>query len=160
MTYGNDGRFLITTVKLVIAAFMVLFALIEVLPRWRDLAFAKKYLPVGGIISGFFGGISGHQGALRSAFLVRAGLTKESFLGTNIVIACLVDISRLAVYMRHFTASGFQSNNLLIAITTLSAFLGAFLGARLIRKITLQWIRVFISILLFLLAGALAAGIV
>jgi acyl-CoA reductase-like NAD-dependent aldehyde dehydrogenase len=42
------------------------------------------YLPVGGLLSGFFGGLSGHQGALRSVFLLRAGLTKESFIATGV----------------------------------------------------------------------------
>ena len=40
-------------------------------------------------MSGFLGGLSGHQVALRSAFLIKCGLTKESFLGSGIVIACL-----------------------------------------------------------------------
>lgn len=42
--------------------------------------------------------ITGHQGALRSAFLVRAGLSKESFIATGVIIACMIDITRLGVY--------------------------------------------------------------
>jgi uncharacterized membrane protein YfcA len=76
------------------------------------------------------------------------------------VIACLVDVIRLAVYTSHFTTAGLETNHMLILFTTLAAFLGAFLGTRLIRKITLGWIRIFISVLLFILAGALAAGLV
>ena len=51
-------------------------------------------------MSGFIGGVSGHQGALRSAFLLRfkASITKESFIATNVVIAVFVDVVRLAVY--------------------------------------------------------------
>ena len=33
--------------------------------------------------SGFFGGLSGMQGALRSAFLARAGLSKEAFVASG-----------------------------------------------------------------------------
>ena len=29
------------------------------------LEFDRRYLPLGGLLSGFFGGLSGHQGALR-----------------------------------------------------------------------------------------------
>lgn len=32
-----------------------------------------KWMPVGGLLSDFFAGWSGHQGALRSAFFVLAG---------------------------------------------------------------------------------------
>jgi hypothetical protein len=48
---------------------------------------------VGGILSGFFGGLSGIQGAIRSAFLVKSGLKKEAYIATGVVIACFVDIN-------------------------------------------------------------------
>ena len=57
-----------------------------------------KYIPLGGALSGFFGGLSGQQGALRSAFLIRTGLNKETFIGTSVVSAVVVDVSRLIVY--------------------------------------------------------------
>lgn len=50
-----------------------------------------------GALSGFFGGLSGHQGALRTAFLIRAGLPKEVFVGTMVVSAVVVDLSRLLI---------------------------------------------------------------
>ena len=158
-TYGPGGRYQITFVKLIVATLMILFALLEVLPKWKDRSFDEKYLPAGGIISGFFGGLSGHQGALRSAFLIRASLSKESFLATNIVVACLVDLVRIGVYAQHFSIEGLRSNHTLIIVTTLAAFLGAFAGTRLIKKITLQWIRTLVSILLCALAVAIASGI-
>lgn len=150
----------IMPVKLVVAMLMIVFALLEVVPRWSDLSFNRKYLPAGGLISGFFGGLSGHQGALRSAFLARSGLTKESFLATGVAIACIIDVTRLSVYARHFSIHGLEQNILLIAITTVSAFLGAFIGTRILKKITFRSIRILISILLFLLAILLAAGII
>ena len=159
LSYGSHQQYQITPLKLIIAAFMAFFAVLEIHPRWKDLSFDTKYLPAGGLLSGFFGGVSGHQGALRSAFLVRTGLTKEAFLGTNVVIACLVDLIRLAVYMQHFSDVGWKSNQLLIAIATAAAFAGAFLGTKMIQKITLHSIRLIISIFLFLLAGALAFGL-
>ena len=70
-------RFEVTPVKLVVGVLLLVFAAVEVLPRFRDLGFNPRYLPLGGAISGFFGGLAGMQGALRSAFLVRVGLTKR-----------------------------------------------------------------------------------
>jgi len=91
-------RFEVTPVKLVVGVVLVVFAAVDVLPRLRNLEFDPRYLPLGGAVSGFFGGLSGMQGALRSAFLIRAGLSKESFIGTGVVVACFVDASRLALY--------------------------------------------------------------
>ncbi|MCC6138429.1 MAG: sulfite exporter TauE/SafE family protein, partial [Bdellovibrionaceae bacterium] len=88
----------VTPVKLTIAILMIAFTLFEVIPKLKNLQVDPKYLSAGGILSGFFGGLSGHQGALRSAFLVRVGLTKESFIATGTVIACLIDFARVGVY--------------------------------------------------------------
>ncbi len=38
-------------------------------------------------MTGFFGGLSGMQGAMRSAFLAKSGLGKEAFIATGAVIA-------------------------------------------------------------------------
>ena len=45
------------------------------------------FLAAGGLLSGFLGGLSGHQGALRSAFLIKCGLSKEVFIASGVVIA-------------------------------------------------------------------------
>src|SRR4030065_529039 len=44
-----------------------------------------RYLVLGGALSGFCGGLSGNQGAFRSAFLIKAGLDKQAFVGTSVV---------------------------------------------------------------------------
>ncbi len=147
-------------IKLIIAVLMVIFALFEILPSFENIAFEKKYLPLGGIMSGFFGGLSGHQGALRSAFLLKTGLAKESFIGTGVVIACLVDITRLSVYSTHFATVNVQDNIALLISATVSAFVGTLLGNRLIRKITLRTIQIIVSILLFIIALGLGAGLI
>ncbi len=147
-------------IKLIIAVLMVIFALFEILPSFENIAFEKKYLPLGGIMSGFFGGLSGHQGALRSAFLLKTGLAKESFIGTGVVIACLVDITRLSVYSTHFATVNIQDNIALLISATVSAFVGTLLGNRLIKKITLRTIQIIVSILLFIIALGLGAGLI
>ena len=73
-------------------AMLLIFGLGELLPRAQGLSFSPRYLPLGGALSGFFGGLSGMQGALRSAFLVRANLSKEAFIATGVVVAALIDV--------------------------------------------------------------------
>ena len=142
------------------AVLIFVFALFELLPRLRDLQFDKKYLPLGGILSGFFGGLSGHQGALRSAFLVRAGLTKESFIATGVALACLIDITRLSIYSSHLAISGIRENVLILSVATLCAFAGAYVGNRLVKKVTLRAVQLAVSALLFLVAVLLGSGII
>jgi len=104
-TFGSK-IFEITTVKMVIASLLIVFALFELAPFFKRLKFSNKHLPLGGFLSGFFGGLSGHQGALRSAFLINVGLTKEAFIGTTVVISCFVDFTRLSIYSTNFLQLG------------------------------------------------------
>ena len=89
---GNK-TFEITPVKLIISVLLIAFSVIELIPFFDKLQFNKKQLPFGGLLSGFVGGLSGHQGAFRTAFLTKAGLTKEAFIATAVVISCFVDFS-------------------------------------------------------------------
>lgn len=160
-TYQLAGHgFEVSSVKLVIAVLMVIFALVEILPQFEKLEFKPRYLPLGGIISGFFGGLSGHQGAMRAAFLVRAGLTKEAFIGTGVVIAVLVDLTRLSVYVAHFTTTGFQQHWQILVAATVAAFLGAFIGSRLMKKVTLRAVQLLVAVMLIVIAVLLGAGVI
>lgn len=153
-------RYDIMPVKLIVAVLMVVFALWETLPKFKNVSFDKKFLPLGGLLSGFFGGLSGHQGAMRSAFLVRAGLSKENFIATGVVIACLVDISRLSVYGRHILSEGVKSHAPVLLAAVLSAFLGAYIGNRLVKKVTLESVQRIVSVMLCIIAILLGAGII
>lgn len=154
------NEFSVTPVKAAMGGLIFFFALMEILPAFRKLKFDPKFLPLGGILSGFFGGISGHQGAFRTAFLIRAGLSRESFIGTGIVIACFVDFSRLAVYAGHFPKAGIQENAAPVFTAVGCAFLGAWTANRFRNKMTLEKIQFLVSGLLFLIAAGLAAGVI
>ena len=156
----GSKNFEITTVKLVIASLLIVFAIMELTPYFKKLNFNKKQLPLGGVLSGFFGGLSGHQGALRSAFLINAGLTKETFIGTTVVISCLVDFSRLSVYSTRLFESGLHENITLIIVATLSAITGAIIGNKLLKKVTLKFIQKLIAFLLIVISLALGFGII
>ncbi|MBN1543573.1 sulfite exporter TauE/SafE family protein [candidate division KSB1 bacterium] len=156
----GDKEFLVEPVKLAIGILMILFAVIEISPTLRNLSFDEKYLPLGGVLSGFFGGLSGNQGAFRSAFLLRSNLSKESFIATGVVIACLVDVSRLIIYSSRFKVAVQEGNLLLLAVAVVSAFLGVLLGNRLLIKITMPTIRTMVGILLFAIAVGLISGLI
>lgn len=143
-----------------IAILMITFSLFELLPKFRQIQFKENKLFLGGLLSGFFGGLSGHQGALRSAFLIKLGLNKESFIATGVVIACLIDLTRLSVYFNRFVGSGITDNLYLVVSATLSAFLGAYFGNKLLKKVTLNFIQTFVAIMIMLIAIGLGSGLI
>jgi hypothetical protein len=163
--YQAGGRTCeVTLVKLVIAVVIIGFSILEFIPAFSKLAIDPKYLPLGGLVSGFFGGLSGHQGALRSAFLIKAGMTKAEFVGTGVVAAVIVDVARLAVYGLDAHSAGFAalttSTGDLVATATISALAGSLLAARLIEKITLRTVQVTVAVTLAVIGVALGAGLV
>jgi uncharacterized protein len=155
----------ISVVKLVIAVMIMGFAVIELHPVFERLAFSTRFIPLGGALSGFFGGLSGHQGALRTAFLIRTGLDKEVFVGTMVVSAVVVDLSRLVIYGATFFSRDFavlkdQGGLSLIIAGSLAAFAGAFIGSRILKKITMRTIQIVVGVMLFLLSIAIGTGII
>ena len=155
----------VTPIKLTIGALILVFALFDLSPAADRFAFGRRWIPLGGGVSGFFGGLSGHQGALRSAFLINAGLSKEGFIGTGVACAVLVDLSRLVVYgssilSTRLASTGTSNGWPLVAAATACAFLGAFLGVRLLGKITLSTLRRMVGALLVAVSLAMGAGVV
>jgi uncharacterized membrane protein YfcA len=155
-----NSEHVITPVKLIVATLLIFFALIEVVPYFKNLQFDKDKLVIGGLLTGFFGGLSGNQGALRSAFLIKSELSKEAFIATGIVIACIVDFSRLGVYMTRFSRSDLQGNLASVTGATVSAFVGAYAGNLLLKKVTMKAVQWIVTIMLILLSITLGLGIV
>ncbi len=158
-TYDLMGHhFEVYPVKFIISILLIGFASMDLIPYFKNLSFDKSKLPIGGILSGFFGGLSGNQGALRTAFLIRAGLSKEAFIGSAVVISTLVDFSRLSMYATKISGSGITDNIQLILCATGSAIAGAVIGHRLLKKITLHTLQVVVAIMLIVLSIALGLG--
>lgn len=164
-SYEAFGRVLtITPIKLIIGILISAFALLELSSRVAALAVPTRYLPLGGVLSGFFGGLSGNQGALRSAFLIKAGLSKEAFIGTGVVCAVIVDIVRLTTYGTSHISARFEvipeGAESLILLATLSAFTGAFIGVRMMQKTTLRGVQLVVATMMLAVGAGLAAGLI
>lgn len=149
----------VTPVKLTVGFLLIFFATVEWLPVLKNINLDRRTLPVGGMLSGFFGGLSGHQGAFRSAFLIRAGLDKDRFVASNAAIAALVDVTRLAVYGLNIALLMAQVNMGLLAAATLAAFAGVLAGTVFLRKVTIGFIQNLVAAALYTLGGLLIAGL-
>jgi uncharacterized membrane protein YfcA len=148
----------VSLLKLVIGVLILAFVGLELWPRFATLAIDRRYLPWGGVLSGFFGGLSGHQGAFRSMFLLKSGLSKEAFVATGAVLAVLVDVTRTIMYGREFATGKVPVDWPLVGMASLAAFAGAWLGTRLLRKVTIRAVQAAVSILLVTVAIGLMAG--
>jgi hypothetical protein len=161
ISYSLHGHnFMITWPGLLIGILVVLFAIIELIPKLSELSFSEKYLTVGGLLSGFFGGFSGHQGSIRSAFLLRLNLEKSAFIATGVFIACLVDIVRLTFYSSFSVLKNGQTDFLLLLQAVISAWIGAFIGNKLFKKTSIRFFKWFVGIFMLLMGLLIMLGII
>ena len=154
-----DKKIDVILIKFLISILLIIFAIIDLIPQVKNLHFDKKYLPLGGFLSGFFGGLSGNQGALRSAFLVKHGLEKSVFVATTVAISSLVDITRLSVYSTNFMNLNYSDFYQLGVFSVVSAVAGSLIGNKLLKKVTIEQIKKIVALLLILLGVSLLIGI-
>lgn len=160
LTYELNGHlFSITFFNVLIGLLIIFFSLFEIIPYFKNLSFDKNKLTIGGLLSGFFGGLSGHQGALRSAFLVRLDLNKEMFVATGTAIACIVDIGRMSIYALTFDFTTIKNNSSVLLTAVSAAFLGAYIGNKLLKKTTLGFLKWFVTIFMVAIALLMILGI-
>ena len=159
LTYELYGRVMqVTGPKLLVGVLLLLFSCAELLPRFRRAAVPARFMPLGGLLSGYFGGLAGMQGALRSAFLVRARLSKQAYVATSAAISFLIDISRLSVYAGLIIDQRESFDYALLGMAVASALLGAALGNRLLPKVTMGAIQSAVAIMLLAVGCGLMTG--
>ena len=157
-----DQQFGPTGAGLAVGLLMLLFAALEMQRWFQELSAPPRLIPFGGLLTGFLGGLTGQQGALRSIFLLRSGLPAGRFVATGVMIAIVVDLARLSTYATSFTAVGLDPagrEGVLVVVGTLSAFTGAFVATRTIEKVTISAIRSVVAALMCLIGLALCAGL-
>ncbi|MFP5385600.1 MAG: sulfite exporter TauE/SafE family protein [Bacteriovoracia bacterium] len=144
-------EFSISPLNLIIGLLMMSMVILEIVPSLKKVNVSKKWLPLGGAISGFFGGLTGHQGAFRSMFLVRAGLSKEQFIATGSAFSFFVDITRLWVYFSKLKGTAVEQNIVFLLLVVFSAISGVILGKKILKKVEFTLIRNIVASGIFLL---------
>lgn len=156
----GESTFDVTPVNVVVASLLILLGIQQLTPRLSRFTFAERYLVAGGAVSGLLGGLAGLQGALRSAFLMRTGLDRESFLATGVAVALVVDVARIVTYGAQGSLR-FGSGALSLAVTgVVAATAGAMIGNRLLPAVSIDAIRVVVGVLLVAVSVALGAGLI
>ena len=114
---------------------LLVFAALSGLTGFVDrMHFGRRTAWIAGALSGFFGGLVGNQGGIRSAALLGFDICKEALVATATAIGLIVDGARMPVYLAIESGRIFAAWPILI--TTIAGVLpGTFWGVRLLRRI-------------------------
>ena len=148
---GIFGALLVGDKGFMLTSLLGVFLIAYVFVLWfmPTLHFKHTWLNgfIGGTLTGFFAGIFGIRGALRSMFLSAFNLSKATYLGTIGAISFLLDSTRLIVYFSHgIKLEQSLTNGLLFFIP--ASFIGAWIGKYAVHKIPQEHFRKIIAIFL------------
>ena len=147
---GAAAQWSAELVKLSLGIFLLGYVTLSVIESDRArLPKTAATLVGGGVLSGFLAGLIGTGGAIRSACLLVFGLPRDVYIGTSAAIALMVDATRIPVYLTgHFIPSQMVP---VIGSLTLAAFAGAWVGRRLVQRISAAAFRRFVLAMLLLM---------
>ena len=151
-----------STAGVVIGSLMIVFAALEWQPWFQGVRAPQRLMPLGGLATGFLGGLTGQQGALRSMFLLKSGIDAPRFIATGVLIAVLIDLARLPTYYASFSSGTLPTqgrDGALMLVGTSCAVAGAALGVRYFRKATIGFVRVIVTGLMLAIGTALILGL-
>ncbi|MED6338867.1 MAG: sulfite exporter TauE/SafE family protein [Candidatus Thermoplasmatota archaeon] len=118
---------------LVVGIALIILPILSVTERWTNIRLPDSEDRIGGFGSGFFGGLTGHQGALRAMFLQKRLPDKVAYAATASILALAVDLTRIPIYIM-FEGSAILDEYILIPCLVMSAILGVNLGKRWLTK--------------------------
>jgi len=161
-SYVFSGKtYHIEWIKVIIGLLIMIFAALDIFPKMLPSHFGKKTLTLGGLLSGFFGGLSGHQGAFRSVILLKLHLPKEIFIATGITLAFFIDAGRLSIYGPNYIPLITHGHHLhLIGTGIAAAMAGSILGNQVLKKITMTFIQALVAVLLLMISLLLILGVI
>jgi uncharacterized membrane protein YfcA len=146
-------------VKVLLGIILVFLGLKEALGLGEKLRLTQKIDFIGGFLSGLLGGFVGNQGAIRSAYLLNYNIPKEVFVATAAIIASVVDITRIPIYIFN-NRDALATNEPLLFITIASAFTGTFAGKRLLKKVSHEAFKLYVSAMVIIIGVLLTLGII
>ena len=105
---------------------------------------------IAGALSGFFGGLVGNQGGIRSSSMLGFKLTPKEFVATATGIALMVDIARMPVYIA-IQGKEIASIWQYILIATIGVLIGTEIGAKVLTRIPEKTFKKVVSVIILLI---------
>ncbi|MAV60375.1 MAG: hypothetical protein CND89_00495 [Marine Group II euryarchaeote MED-G38] len=136
----------------VIGICLVILPILTLSERWTNYKIPEANDRIGGFGSGFMGGLSGHQGALRAMFLTRRLRDKMNYAATASILALCVDLSRIPVYL-FFRYDDIMEYLELTIILVIAALIGVNIGKRWLESMKNIWVHNLV------MSGIISSGI-
>jgi uncharacterized membrane protein YfcA len=134
-----EKTFELVPIRMVFAVMMICFTLFEIYKTTVKINPTHYLFIKSGAWSGFFGGLTGHQGALRTLFTAKVFNNTAALIAFNGSVSCIVDLSRLVHYHYAFNkALLFSKASIALFITSLIAVM---VGQQFMLKIKLAIIK-------------------
>jgi uncharacterized membrane protein YfcA len=122
--------------------------------RWR---LRGRLAWFGGAVSGFFGGLVGNQGGIRTAAMLGFDVDKRRFVATTTAVALLIDLARVPVYLAVDTAALVRMWPL-ITLATIGVVAGTFFGETLLTRVPERKFRTVVGVMLLGLGASFLIG--
>ncbi len=138
-----------------LGVFLFLYALFLIFQTGFQVPASNITALFGGSLSGFFAGIFGMGGAIRSIFLSAFNLPKEVYIATAGAIGLLIDSTRVVTYF----LGGVKLSEMLwwgLPLFIIISFTGAKIARRIVDQIPQDKFRIVIAIFLLLIGIKLA----
>jgi len=128
------ARFSSPALSVVLGSLLVLAGVLELTGWGPKLVLSGAMAFAAGALSGFFGGLVGNQGGIRSAALLRLDVRREALVATATATALLVDAARLPVYV---FSSGQEILDAAptVMVLTLGVIAGTLVGVPVLRRL-------------------------
>jgi len=146
-----QGRFGGPVLQSVLGVLILMAGIAELVRRPLPLPATPFWRLAGGVLSGFFGGLVGNQGGIRSASLLGFRLPPRTLVATATASALLVDAARIPLYAVTQREVLLDSAPLWMAASA-GALLGTFIGVRTLGRIPEEWYHRLMGVLLLALA--------
>ena len=142
--------FVSNLLQIIFALMLILAGVLGVLQVSERLRFGKAGAAVIGLASGFFGGLVGEQGGIRSVALLNFDVEKEAFIATATATALIVDAVRMPVYF--LTQSNEVAQFLIILIfSSIAVVAGTLTGNMVLKRIPEESFKRIVSFLVLIL---------
>ena len=142
--------FVSNVLQIIFSSMLILAGILGVLQVSERLRLGKLSASIVGFASGFFGGLVGEQGGIRSVALLGFDIEKEAFIATATATALIVDIVRMPIY---FIAGFGQVNEFLpiIVLSSTAVIGGTLVGNSILKRIPQELFKRLVSFLILLL---------
>lgn len=154
-----QSRLASPVLTVVLASLIVVAGTSEVLERRIPLRRTPVWRLLGGGASGFFGGLVGNQGGIRTAALLGFQLEPRQLVATATASALIVDAARIPIYLISEGKTIGTTVPLWVA-ASVGAIVGTLLGVPILSRIPPRTYHRLLGVLLVVLGFALFAAVV